>query len=161
MADRPTDALSAVYKPLHPALMSCSFQRNDFNERDKDTPKKKFVNGTVRVHARDETGYVLGSCEFEAGEEPESPEENSESSQENKPPFFEVKAEFVVAIQIRKGAKLSNKELTEIFTAVAGTSAWPLFRSYFASVTALALSELPALPVIPDFIDTYLGGSGD
>ncbi|WP_339033375.1 hypothetical protein WHZ78_16620 [Bradyrhizobium symbiodeficiens] len=145
-------AKSLDYKVMSPALMSCSFERNDISQRAEGAATKRFVSGDVRVHAGDGAKYILATCEFSAGEELEKADDKQDETT-TRQPFFEVKAEYILAVELFDWNP-AEPELTKVFSALAAASAWPLFRSYFASVTTQALSDLPPLPIVPDFIDT-------
>jgi len=144
---RPT---SLPYKPLYPILMNSSFQRNDIRARNEGIQREKFIAGTVSIYSSGSDDFRLASCEFSAGEELKS-----EADQEKEEPFFEVKAEYIIAVRF-SGRVPNDEEMILLFTDVAATSAWPLFRSHFAMVTAQAITELPPLPLVPDFIDASI-----
>lgn len=159
MSDTSTNAQGFYWKPLYPVLMSSSFQRNDISEKREGVEAEKFARGTVSIYLSDtDDDFWMATCEFSAGEESNSKagQENSDRAKE-KPPLFEVKAEYVIALRT-EGRVPDDKELTVLFADLAAASAWPLFRAHFALISSQGLSDLPALPIAADFITTSFVG---
>jgi hypothetical protein len=135
-------------KPLYPVLLGSHFDRGDIGRND-EPEAERVVSCAVSIYKNYDSDLTLAECEFVAGERIKSADEKQETAF-----LHEVSATYVVAIRVQ-GSYPSDDELKEVFSDVARTTAWPLFRAYFALLGSQANAELPLLPTDPEMKTSF------
>ena len=124
----------------YPVLMDCSLNWSSNPENPSDEKPERFYDCGLRFaeDAMKETELSPALCFFSAGQKIKDEK------------IFEVRAIYVVAVKLSGKNGATNKaDIKKLLEEIAGTAAWPLFRTLFAQICSQATRDLPFLPALP------------
>lgn len=136
----------AAYRPRHPLLIGSSFERTSEVAEDDDETINS-LDCSIAIYRKYDSTLRLAQCEFAASEKLRA---KPDSENKDDVLLYEIKANYIVAVEVVGKEYPSNEQLKRMFLDVSQSTAWVLFRSYFATVTSQANLTQDALPLVPD-----------
>lgn len=123
---------------MYPVLASCAFDRASTPEEIEDDKIERFYKSTVRSTKESQAHPLyVAICEFSAGQKLKDIK------------LLEIQATYFIAFRY-DDESISDADKRHLWTEMAESTAWPLFRDLFIHVGSQSGEQLPTLPTTPN-----------
>lgn len=132
---------------LYPVLVDLAFDRSpqedgeEPQERSGEQDRSHFYGASL-VLLPPHNGLHAAMCEFRAGVQAATEDQDTQ--------FDGVSVDASYLVAFRAPTEVEKSKQMRVLEDLARSSAWPLFRALFATITAQSTFDSRALPLIPD-----------